>query len=172
MAKSPKKRLPVVGLEQELAAGPRSPDRPPRPFRHPVFASAAEYDQSVASVVACLRSGQVKARTPDEQGLGSPFVTTVLLNLIPALGPGIFTSCSSFMASMGLAKRRHNSIRVLARRSKRWKALAFPWVMADGSLMPALGCHFLKTTARPCSCYVCKRPRYKRGPKEWGVKDL
>jgi hypothetical protein len=31
-----------------------------------VFASAAEYDQSVASVVARIRSGQVKARTPDE----------------------------------------------------------------------------------------------------------
>ena len=66
MAKSPKKRLPVVGLEQELAAGPRSPAQPPRPFRHPVFASEAEYDQSVASVVARIRSGQVKARTPDE----------------------------------------------------------------------------------------------------------
>jgi len=66
MATSPKKRLPLVGREQELAAGPRSSARPPRPFRHPVFASEAEYDQSVASVVARIRSGQVKARTPDE----------------------------------------------------------------------------------------------------------
>ncbi|HEX8656645.1 MAG TPA: hypothetical protein VF690_03890 [Hymenobacter sp.] len=43
-----------------------SPARPLPPFRHDVFASAAEYDYSVASVVARIRSGQVKARTPDE----------------------------------------------------------------------------------------------------------
>ena len=66
MAKLPKKRLPVVGLEQEQAAGPRSPAQPPQPFRHPVFATEAEYDRSVASVVARIQSGQVKARTPDE----------------------------------------------------------------------------------------------------------
>ena len=66
IAKSPKKRLLVVGPEQELAAGPRSPAQSPRPFRHPVFATEAEYDRSVASVVARIQSGQVKARTPDE----------------------------------------------------------------------------------------------------------
>ena len=65
MAKSIKKRLTFVGLAQELAAGPRSPARPARPFRHAVFATEAEYDQSVASVVARIRSGQVQARTPD-----------------------------------------------------------------------------------------------------------
>lgn len=31
-----------------------------------VFASAAEYDQSVASVVARIQSGQVLPRLPDE----------------------------------------------------------------------------------------------------------
>ena len=62
MAKSTKKRLLVVRVARGLAAGPRAP----RPFQHAVFASEAEYDQSVASVVARIRSGQVKARTPDE----------------------------------------------------------------------------------------------------------
>ena len=38
----------------------------PQPFRHAVFASEAEYDQSVAIVVARILNGQVKAHTPDE----------------------------------------------------------------------------------------------------------
>jgi hypothetical protein len=59
MAKSSKKRL------KKLAAGPGSPVGSPLPFQHPVFASEAEYDQSVESVVARIRSGQVKARTLD-----------------------------------------------------------------------------------------------------------
>ena len=65
MAKSTKKRPPVVGAEKKLAAGRCAPLSVPRPFRHAVFASEAEYDQSVASVVARIQSGQVKARTPD-----------------------------------------------------------------------------------------------------------
>jgi hypothetical protein len=73
---------------------------------------------------------------------------------------------------MGLANRRHNSERILARRRKHWKAIAFPWVKADGSLEPAPVGHFLKTTARPCSCYVCKRPRYKRAPKQAALEGL
>ena len=69
MAKSTKKRLLAVRVAQGVAVGPRlpvrSPARSPRPFQHAIFASEAEYDQSVASVVARTRSGQVKARTPD-----------------------------------------------------------------------------------------------------------
>ena len=44
---------------------PDAPVRPPQPIRHAIFASEAEYDQSVESVMARIRSGQVKARTPD-----------------------------------------------------------------------------------------------------------
>ena len=65
MAKSTKKRLLVVRVAKGLAAGPRSPARSPQPFRHAIFASEAEYDQSVASVVARIRSGQMLPRTPD-----------------------------------------------------------------------------------------------------------
>jgi hypothetical protein len=61
MAKSTKRRLLAVPVAKGLAAGPRSP----QPFHHAIFASEAEYDQSVASVMARIRSGQVKARTPD-----------------------------------------------------------------------------------------------------------
>ena len=49
-----------------MAAGPFSSVPAPQSFCHAVFASEAEYDQSVASVVARIQSGQVKARTPDE----------------------------------------------------------------------------------------------------------
>lgn len=35
----------------------------PLPFRRPILVSAAEYDWCVASVVACIRSGQIRART-------------------------------------------------------------------------------------------------------------
>lgn len=63
MAKSTKKRLLVVRVAKGLVTGLRSPARSPQSFRHAVFASEAEYDQSVASVVARIRSGQVKART-------------------------------------------------------------------------------------------------------------
>jgi hypothetical protein len=59
MAKSTKKLPPVVGTEKMLAVGPCSPISVPRPFRHAVFASEAEYDRSVASVVARIQSGQV-----------------------------------------------------------------------------------------------------------------
>ena len=65
MAKSIKKRLLVVRVAKGLAAGPPAPARSPQPFRHAIFASEAEYDQSVESVVARIKSGQVKARTPD-----------------------------------------------------------------------------------------------------------
>jgi hypothetical protein len=65
MAKSTKKRLLVVRVAKGLAIGLRAPAHSPQPFRHAIFASGAEYDQSVASVVARIRSGQVKARTPD-----------------------------------------------------------------------------------------------------------
>ena len=51
---------------RRMGADPFSSVPTPKPFRHAVFASEAEYDQSVASVVARIRSGQVKARTPDE----------------------------------------------------------------------------------------------------------
>ena len=65
MAKSTKKRLLVVRVAKGLTVGLRAPARSPQPFRHAVFASEAEYNQSVASVVAHIRSGQVKVRTPD-----------------------------------------------------------------------------------------------------------
>ena len=65
MAKSTQKRRSVVGVAKRLAAGPCSPPSVPQPFQHPIFTSEAEYDQSVASVVARIRSGAVKARTPD-----------------------------------------------------------------------------------------------------------
>lgn len=61
MAKSRKKRLLVVHVAKGMAAGPRAPQA----FQHAIFASEAEYDRSVESVVARIRSGQVKARTPD-----------------------------------------------------------------------------------------------------------
>lgn len=77
-----------------------------------------------------------------------------------------------FLLSMGLANHRHHSARVLARRSKHWNAITFRWLKADGSPWPAPVCHFLKTTARPCSCAICKRPRYKREPEDWASKDL
>lgn len=48
-----------------MGAGPFPSLPTPQPFRHAVFASEAEYDQSVASVVARILSGRVKARTPD-----------------------------------------------------------------------------------------------------------
>lgn len=35
-------------------------------FSHDIFSSQEEYDQSVASVVARIKSGAVKARQPDE----------------------------------------------------------------------------------------------------------
>lgn len=60
-----KKRV-VLRLGKAKAVGPFSPVRPPRPFRHAIFASEAEYDRSVESVVARILSGQVPARTPDE----------------------------------------------------------------------------------------------------------
>ncbi|MBB4603599.1 hypothetical protein HNQ93_004226 [Hymenobacter luteus] len=61
MKKSTKKRLLIVRVAKGLAVGPRAP----RTFYHAIFASEAEYDQSVESVVARIRSGQVKARTLD-----------------------------------------------------------------------------------------------------------
>ena len=56
----------VRGEAKRMAADPFSSVPAPQPFRHAVFASEAEYDKSVASVVACILNGQVKARTPDE----------------------------------------------------------------------------------------------------------
>ena len=50
---------------QRAGNRPDAPVRSPQPFRHAIFASEAEYDQSVESVMARIRSGQVKARTPD-----------------------------------------------------------------------------------------------------------
>ena len=54
---------PVGGKAKRRETEPFSSVPAPRPFRHAVFASEAEYDQSVASVVARIRGGQVKART-------------------------------------------------------------------------------------------------------------
>ena len=51
---------------KEMAAKSISSIPAPRPFRHAVFASEAEYDRSVANVVARIHSGQVKARTPEK----------------------------------------------------------------------------------------------------------
>lgn len=48
------------------AAGAVAPGPTPKPFQHDVFATEAEYDQSVENVVNRIKSGQVKARTPDE----------------------------------------------------------------------------------------------------------
>ena len=61
MTKSTKKPL-----YRRAGNRPDAPVRPPRPFRHAIFASEAEYNRSVASVVARIRSGQVQARIPDE----------------------------------------------------------------------------------------------------------
>ena len=58
---------PVWGKAKKMGAGPFSSVPAPRPYRHAVFASEAEYEQSVASVVARIRSGQVKARSPEEE---------------------------------------------------------------------------------------------------------
>ena len=79
MAKSPRKRLLVVRVAKGIAAGSRPPGRSPQPFQHPIFASEAEYDQSVESVVARIRSGQVKARTPDAQRPRPGFVGARLI---------------------------------------------------------------------------------------------
>ena len=57
---------PVVGKAKGMVAGTFLSVQAPRPFRHAVFASEAEYERSVASVVARIQSGQVKARPPDE----------------------------------------------------------------------------------------------------------
>ena len=65
MAKLTNKRRSVVGVAKRLAARPGPAARSPQPFHHAIFASEAEYDQSVESVVARIRSGAVKARTPD-----------------------------------------------------------------------------------------------------------
>ena len=51
---------------KRMGAGPFSSVPTPQPFRHAVFASETEYDQSVARVVARILNGQVKARTSDE----------------------------------------------------------------------------------------------------------
>ena len=59
-------KQPVGGKVKGMGAGPFLFVSAPRPFRHAVFASEAEYDRSVASVVARIQSGQVKARPPDE----------------------------------------------------------------------------------------------------------
>ncbi len=56
----------VRGKAKRMGAGPFLSVPTPQPFCHAVFASEAEYDQSVASVVARILNGQVKARTPDE----------------------------------------------------------------------------------------------------------
>ena len=58
---------PVWGKAKRMVAGPFSSVSAPRPYRHAVFASEAKYEQSVASVVARIRSGQVKARSPEEE---------------------------------------------------------------------------------------------------------
>jgi hypothetical protein len=58
MKKPTRKRLLIVRVAKKMATGPQAP----RPFHHAIFASEAEYDQSVESVVARIRSGQVKAR--------------------------------------------------------------------------------------------------------------
>ena len=65
MAKSTNKRRAVGGVAKRLAASPRSSISVPRPFQHPIFTSEAEYDHSVESVIARIRSGEVEARTPD-----------------------------------------------------------------------------------------------------------
>ena len=59
-AREPQPGVPGVGKV------PPTGSRPPRPPWRAVFASEAEYNRSVASVVARIRSGQVRARTPDE----------------------------------------------------------------------------------------------------------
>lgn len=65
MAKSTERRLFFIRITKGTATGPHPLARLPQPFQHAIFASEAEYDQSVESVVARIRSGQVKARTPD-----------------------------------------------------------------------------------------------------------
>ena len=62
MAKSLKKRLLAVRVAKGLAAAPAPSSQT---FQHAIFASEAEYDQSVDSVMTRIRSGQVKAHTPD-----------------------------------------------------------------------------------------------------------
>ena len=65
MTKSTKKRLRVVGMKRKQTPDAGSPAGSSPAFQHPIFASEADYDQSVESVVARIRSGQVKARLPD-----------------------------------------------------------------------------------------------------------
>ncbi|GAC1368614.1 MAG: hypothetical protein NVS3B25_21300 [Hymenobacter sp.] len=65
---------------------------------------------------------------------------------------------------MSRAQRRHKAQTVFARRNKQWEAAsAERWRYWDGTHAgPAPKRHFLKNTARPCSCPLCKQPRYER----------
>lgn len=65
MTKAIKKRLRIVGIGKKQDTNVCSTACSSPPFQHPIFASEAEYDQSVESVVARIRSGQVTARHPD-----------------------------------------------------------------------------------------------------------
>lgn len=58
---------------------------------------------------------------------------------------------------MSRAQRRYDAETVFARRKKQW--------IATSTARYGLGkLHFLKRTARPCSCNMCKRQRYEREP--------
>ena len=66
---------------------------------------------------------------------------------------------------MTRAQRRHDAESVFARRKKQWAATdSRRWIERGSEFDPPQN-HFLKNTTRPCSCPICKQPRYQREPK-------
>lgn len=56
------------------------------------------------------------------------------------------------------AQRRHHQERSFSNRIKIWVGHA----ISDKTIMLDQGLYFLKNTGKPCSCFICKRPRYTR----------
>ncbi|MBD2721607.1 hypothetical protein [Hymenobacter armeniacus] len=65
-----RKKASTVAKRTTTAISPRTAPKATRKdtpaFSHTVFASEAEYNQSVASVVARIQNGQAPMRQPDE----------------------------------------------------------------------------------------------------------
>lgn len=99
MAKSTKKRLRAVRVAKRLAAGPCSPARSLQPFQHAVFVSEAEYDQSIESVLARIRSGKVEPRTP----LPSRRSFTLWTNRLTTASSTVFSYLSPLMKNLLLS---------------------------------------------------------------------
>jgi hypothetical protein len=62
---SGKTRMYVRGVSAGQTKTPEQPSN--EPFQNDVFASEAEYDRSVASVIARIKSGEVKPIEPDPE---------------------------------------------------------------------------------------------------------